>query len=125
MIVTVKCKKIKKMNHKVKDVQHKHLHCSDYSLLLNHEQQQIVNLCRFVMITVMLSNISNVDDDIFNKWCLYTIKIMLKSRSIDIISCYNDDIVDKYMQVINSAVKECRNLLSLMHHKITRNFLSN
>jgi len=67
MIVTVKCKKIKKMNHKVKDVQHKHLHYSDHSLLLNHEQQQIVNLCRFVMITVMLSNISNVDDDIFNK----------------------------------------------------------
>jgi len=29
------------------------------------------------------------------------------------------------MQVVNSAVKECKNLLSLIHHKITMNFLSN
>ncbi len=50
---------------------------------------------------------------------------MLKSRSADIIDCYDDDIINKYIQVINSAVKECRDLLSLMHYKITRNFLSN
>ncbi len=44
---------------------------------------------------------------------------------MNIINCYNDDIINKYMQVINSAVKECRDLLSLMHYKIIRNFLLN
>ncbi len=67
MIMIVKHKKIKKTNHKVKDIQHKYLHHSDYSLLLNHEQQQIVNLCRLIMIVVMSYNISNINDDMFNK----------------------------------------------------------
>ena len=43
----------------------------------------------------MLCNINDVNDDILNKWCLYTIKIMLKSRLIDIINCYNDNIINK------------------------------
>jgi len=67
MMMTAKCKKIKKTNHKVKDVQYKCLHHSDCSLLLNHEQQQIVNLCRLVMTAVMLSNISNIGDDMLNE----------------------------------------------------------
>jgi len=67
MMMTVKCKKIKKINYKVKDVQHKYLHHSDHSLLLNHKQQQITNLCRLAMTAVALSNINNVDDDILNK----------------------------------------------------------
>ncbi len=33
--------------------------------------------------------------------------------------------INKYMQVINSAIKECRDLLLLMHHKMIRNFLLN
>jgi len=73
----------------------------------------------------MLCNINNVDNDMLNKWCLYTIKTMLKSRLTDIIDCYDDNIINKYMQVINLTVKECRDLLSLMYYKITRNFLSN
>jgi len=73
----------------------------------------------------MLCNINNVDDDILNKWCLYTIKTTLKLRLMNIIDCYDDDIIDKCMQVVNSIIKECKDLLSLMHHKITRNFLLN
>jgi len=125
MTVTVKCKKIKKINYKVKDVQHKCLHHSDCSLLLNHEQQQITDLCRLAMAAVTLSNINNVDDDMLNKWYLYIIEMTLKSRLTDIIDCHNDNMIDKYIQVVNSAVKECRNLLLLMHYKMTRNFLSN
>ncbi len=74
--------------------------------------------------TVMMSyNTSNIDDDMFNKQYLHIIKIILKSRLMNIIDCYNNDIINKYMQVINSAIKECRDLLLLMHYKITRNFL--
>ncbi len=76
--------------------------------------------------TVMMSyNTSNIDDDMFNKQYLHIIKIILKSRLMNIIDCYNDDIIDKYIQVINSAIKECRDLLLLMHYKMTRNFLLN
>ncbi len=50
---------------------------------------------------------------------------MLKSRLINIINCYDDDMIDKYVQVINSVIKKCRDLLLLMHHKIIRNFLLN
>ncbi len=77
------------------------------------------------MIAVMLCNISNVDDDILNKWYLYIIKMTLKLRLTDIISYHDDNIINKCIQVINLTVKECKNLLLLMHHKITRNFLSN
>ncbi len=73
----------------------------------------------------MSHNMNDVDDDILNKWCLYIIKMMLKSRLIDIIDCYDDDIINKYIQVVNLTIKECRDLLSLMHYKIIRNFLSN
>ncbi len=51
--------------------------------------------------------------------------MMLKSRLTDIIDCYDDYMINKYIQVINSAVKECKDLLSLMHYKMTRNFLLN
>jgi len=77
------------------------------------------------MTAVMLSNMNNVDDDMLNKQCLYMIEMMLKSRLIDIIDCYSDNIIDKHMQVVNSAIKECENLLLLMHYKMTRNFLLN
>ncbi len=50
---------------------------------------------------------------------------MLKLRSVNIINCYNDDMINKCMQVINLTVKEFRDLLSLMHYKMTRNFLLN
>ncbi len=50
---------------------------------------------------------------------------MLKSRLTDIIDCYDDDMINKHMQIINLTVKECEDLLSLIHYKITRNFLSN
>jgi len=73
----------------------------------------------------MSHNMNDVDDDTLNKWCLHIIKMMLKSRLIDIIDCYGDDIINKYMQVVNLTIKECRDLLSLMHYKIIRNFLSN
>jgi len=53
------------------------------------------------------------------------IETMLKSRLIDIIDCHDNDMIDKYMQIINLTVKEHRDLLSLMHYKMTRNFLSN
>ncbi len=125
MMMTAKHKKTKRTNYKVKDVQHKCLHCSDCLLLLNHEQQQIADLCRLVMIAVMLSNTSNVDDDMFDEWCLHMIKMMLKLRLMNIIDCYNDDMIGKCVQVINLTVKECENLLLLVHHKMTRNFLSN
>jgi len=77
------------------------------------------------MIVVMLSNTNNVDDDMFNKQYLYIIKMTLKLRLMNIIDCHDDNIINKCIQVINSAVKECRDLLSLMHYKITRNFLLN
>ena len=73
----------------------------------------------------MLHNINDVDDDIFNKQYLYIIKVMLKSRSADMIDCYDNNIINKYVQVVNSAVKECRDLLLLMCYKMTRNFLLN
>ena len=73
----------------------------------------------------MLCNTNNEDDDMLSKWCLYMIKMMLKLRSADIISYYSDNIVDKCMQVINLMIKEHRNLLLLMHHKMKRNFLLN
>jgi len=84
-----------------------------------------VNLYRLMMLTVMFYNINNVNDNMLNKWCLYTIEMMLKSRLTDIIDCYDDYMINKYIQVINSAVKECKDLLSLMHYKMTRNFLLN
>jgi len=77
------------------------------------------------MIAVMSHNTNNVDDDMLNKWYLYTIEMTLKLRLMNIINCYNDDIINKCIQVVNSAVKECRDLLSLMHYKIIRNFLLN
>ncbi len=77
------------------------------------------------MIAVMSYNINNVNDDILNKWCLYMIETMLKSRLINIINCHDDDMINKHIQIINSAIKECRNLLLLMHYKMTRNFLLN
>ncbi len=67
MMMTAKCKRIKKINHKAKDIQYKYLHCSDCLLLLNYEQQQIINLCRLTIITVMSHNTSNVDSDILDK----------------------------------------------------------
>jgi len=84
-----------------------------------------MNLYRFAMITVMSYNTNNVDSDMLNKWCLYIIEMTLKLRLIDIIDCHNDDIINKYIQVINSAIKECEDLLSLMCYKMTRNFLLN
>ncbi len=84
-----------------------------------------MNLCRLAMTAVMLSNTNNIDDDMLNKWCLYTIETTLKSRLTDIIDCYNDNIINKHIQIINLTIKECRDLLSLMHHKMTRNFLLN
>jgi len=53
------------------------------------------------------------------------IKMMLKSRLMNIINCHDDNIINKYVQVINSAIKECENLLSLIYYKMTRDFLSN
>ncbi len=73
----------------------------------------------------MSHNTSNVDDDTLNKQHLYIIKTTLKSRLTDIISCHDDDMINKYVQVINSAIKECRDLLLLIHHKMIRNFLLN
>ncbi len=77
------------------------------------------------MIAVMSHNINDVDDDMLNKWCLYTIETMLKLRLMNIINCYDDNIINKHIQTINSAVKECRDLLLLMYYKMKRNFLSN
>ncbi len=73
----------------------------------------------------MSHNINNVDDDTLNKQCLHTIEMMLKSRSMNIINCYDNNMINKHIQVVNSAIKECENLLSLMHYKMTRNFLLN
>ncbi len=78
-----------------------------------------------MMTAVMPHNISDIDDDILNKQHLYIIEMTLKSRLINIINCYNDNIINKYVQVINLTVKEHRDLLSLMHYKMTRNFLLN
>jgi len=101
------------------------LHYSNCSLLLNYKQQQIVNLCRLIMTAVMLYNTNNVDDDMLNKWCLYMIEMMLKLRLMNIINCHDDDMINKCVQVVNLTIKECENLLSLMHYKMTRNFLLN
>ncbi len=49
------------------------------------------------MTAVMLCNMNNVDDDTLNKQCLHIIKTTLKSRLMNIISCYNDDIVNKHI----------------------------
>jgi len=73
----------------------------------------------------MLCNINDVDDDMLNKWCLYTIEMTLKLRLTDIIDCHDDNIINKYIQVINLTVKECRDLLLLMCYKIIRDFLLN
>ncbi len=73
----------------------------------------------------MLYNMSDVNDDMLNKWCLYMIKTTLKLRLMNIIDCHNDDIINKCIQIVNSAIKECKDLLSLMCYKITRNFLLN
>jgi len=73
----------------------------------------------------MLCNINNIDDDMLNKWYLYIIEMMLKSRLIDIIDCHNDNMINKCMQVVNLMIKECKNLLLLMHYKMTRDFLLN
>jgi len=53
------------------------------------------------------------------------IEMTLKSRLINIIDYYSDDMINKCIQVINSAIKECEDLLLLMHYKIIRNFLLN
>ncbi len=53
------------------------------------------------------------------------IEMTLKSRLMNVIDCYDDNMISKYVQVINSAIKECKDLLSLMCYKITRNFLLN
>ncbi len=50
---------------------------------------------------------------------------MLKLRLMNIIDCYDDNMIDKCIQIINLTVKECRDLLLLMHHKMIRNFLLN
>ncbi len=84
-----------------------------------------MNLYRFAMIVMMSYNISDVDSDILDKQHLHIIEMTLKLKLIDIISCHNDDIINKCIQIINSAIKECRDLLLLMHHKIKRNFLLN
>jgi len=84
-----------------------------------------MNLCRLIMTVMMLHNINDVDDDIFNKWCLYTIKMTLKSRSVNIIDCYDDDMINKCVQIVNSVIKECRDLFLLIYYKIIRNFLLN
>ncbi len=78
-----------------------------------------------MMTAVMSHNMNNIDDNILNKWCLHTIKMTLKSRLTDIIDCHNDNIINKHIQVINSAIKECEDLLSLMYYKMTGNFLLN
>ncbi len=44
---------------------------------------------------------------------------------MNIIDCYDDNMIDKYVQIINSVIKECEDLLLLIHYKITRNFLLN
>ncbi len=49
------------------------------------------------MIAVIFHNINNIDSDTLNKWCLYMIKVTLKSRLMNIIDCYNDDMIDKYV----------------------------
>jgi len=77
------------------------------------------------MIAVTSYNINDVDNNMFDKQHLYMIEMMLKSRLTDIINCYDDNIIDKYVQIINLTVKECRDLLSLMHYKIIRDFLLN
>jgi len=84
-----------------------------------------VNLCRLMMFIVMSYNTNNVDDDMLNKWCLYIIEMMLKLRLMNIIDYYDDNMINKYVQIINLTVKEYRDLLSLIHYKITRNFLLN
>ncbi len=76
--------------------------------------------------SIMMSyNMSNIDSDTLNKQYLYIIEVILKLRLMNIIDCYDDDIINKCIQVVNLTVKECENLLSLIHYKMTRNFLLN
>ena len=84
-----------------------------------------MNLCRLAMTVVMSYNINDVDDNMLDKWHLYIIKMMLKLRLTDIINCYDDDMINKCIQIINLTVKECRDLLLLMCCKIKRDFLLN
>ncbi len=49
----------------------------------------------------------------------------LKSRSVNIIDCYDDDMINKCVQIVNSVIKECRDLFLLIYYKIIRNFLLN
>ena len=51
--------------------------------------------------------------------------MMLKLRLMNIIDCHDDNMINKYVQIVNSTVKECRDLLSLMYYKMIRNFLLN
>ena len=44
---------------------------------------------------------------------------------MNIIDYYDNNIINKCIQIINLTVKECRDLLLLMHYKMTRNFLLN
>ncbi len=44
---------------------------------------------------MILCNINNVNDDILNKQCLYTIKMTLKSKLMNIIDCHDDDMINK------------------------------
>jgi len=62
------------------------------------------------MITVMLYNTNNVSNDMLNKQCLHIIEMILKLRLTDIIDCHDDNIINKCIQIVNSAVKKCKNL---------------
>ncbi len=73
----------------------------------------------------MSYNISNVDSNMLNKWYLYIIEMTLKLKLMNIINCYDDNIINKCVQVINLTVKECKDLLLLMCYKMIRNFLLN
>ncbi len=56
-----------------------------------------MNLCRLAMTVMTFYNINDVNNDTLNKWCLYTIEMILKLRSADIINCHNNNIIDKYV----------------------------
>jgi len=47
------------------------------------------------MTVVTSYNTNNVDDDMLNKQCLYMIEMTLKSRLMNIIDYYNDDMINK------------------------------
>jgi len=63
-----------------------------------------------MMITVMLYNTNNVSNDMLNKQCLHIIEMILKLRLTDIIDCHDDNIINKCIQIVNLAVKKCKNL---------------